>query len=194
MARKLLSLAEPPYSDASIDAIAEALTEKMYAHGHGIGLDEACQLGLHALRMEPTVESLVWEMYLGYEAGLRMDTTADPAGYFADGSTDVYEEPDAVGVFMESRDISYQFCGKIWIQRVREMPSPLNLNINMPLSLPAEMSPDDLSEQQKRAIQQIVEQAAPELRRIVEEEIARQSPVQDLRGGFSGGEWKRTDW
>ena len=157
VARKLLSLARPPYSEASIDAISEALTEKMYAHGHGIGIDEASELGLRAERMDPSLDSLVWQLYLDYETALKLDTTDDPEGYFPDDATNSYQEPDAVGVFMESRDISYQFCGKIWLQRIRQMPSPLNLNINMPLNLPASTQPQDIPEELQQVIQQMLQ-------------------------------------
>ena len=192
VARKLLSLVRPPYSEASIDAISEALTEKMYAHGHGIGVAEAAELGLRAERMEASLDSLVWQLYLDYEGALKLDTNTDPDGYFPDDATNLYEEPDAAGVFMESREISHQFCGKVWLQRIRQIPSPLNLNINMPLNLPPSIQPQNLQEELQQIIQQMLQQAGPELQRMVEEEIARQAPVQGLRGGWSGGVWKQT--
>ena len=191
VARKLLSLASPPYHEASIDAISEALTEKMYAHGHGIGVDEAAELGLRAERMDSSLESLVWQLYLNYEAALKLDATADPEGYFRDDATNSYEESDAVGVFMESREVSHQFCGKIQLQRIRQIPSPLNLNINMPLSLPPSIQPENIPAELQQVIQQMLQQALPELQRMVESEIARQAPVQGLQAKWIGGGWKQ---
>ena len=191
VARKLLSLANPPYPEASIDAISEALTEKMYAHGHGIGIDEAAELGLKVEKMNPSLEDLVWKLYLNYEAALKLNTTADPEGYFQDDATNIYEESDAVGVFMESREVSHHFGGKIQLRRIRQMPSPLNLNINMPLNLPPSIQPENIPEETQQAIQQMVQDAASELRRLVESEIARQSPVQGLQAKWIGGVWKQ---
>ncbi len=191
VARKLLSLVNPPYPEASIDAISEALTEKMYAHGHGIGVNEAAELGLRAERMEPSLESLVWQLYLDYEAALKLGTTADPEGYFPDNATNFYEESDAVGVFMESRDASHQFCGKIQLQRIRQAPNPLNLNISMPLNLPASIQPQDIPAELQQVIQRMLEQALPELQRMVESEIARQAPAQGSHARWIGGVWRQ---
>ena len=192
VARKLLSLPKPPYPESAVDVISEALTEKMYAHGHGIGVDEAIQLGLKAERMESALDRLVWELYLDYESELKLGTTEDPDGYFQNDEANVYEEEDAVGVLMESRGVSHQFSGKIRLQRIRQIPNPLNLNISMPLNLPTSIRPENIPEELQQVIQQMLQQAAPQLQRMVEAEIARQAPVQGRQGGWVGGVWKQT--
>lgn len=192
VARKLLSLPKRPYPEATIDAISEALTEKMYAHGHGIGVDEATELGLKTERMEDSLDRLVWELYLEYEDELNLRTTDDLVGYFKDDLTTVYEEGEAVGVLMESRAISHQFSGKIRIQRIRQMPNPLNLDLSLPLNLPASVQPESIPEEIQRLIHQILRESGPEIRRMVEAEIAQQAPIQGIQGGWVGGLWKQT--
>ena len=193
VARKLLSLPKPPYPEATIDAISEALTEKMYAHGHGIGVGEAAELGLKAEKMESPLDRLVWELYREYEVALKLGTTDDPEGYFQDETTNVYEEENAVGVLMESRDVSYKFGGKIHIQRIRQMPDSLSLNLSLPLNLPPSIQPESIPEGLQQIIRQILEEGVLEIRKMVEAEIAGQAPVQGSRGGWVGGVWSRLD-
>lgn len=193
VARKLLSLPKPPYPEATIDAISEALTEKMYAHGHGIGVGEAAELGLKAEKMESPLDRLVWELYCEYEVALKLGTTDDPEGYFQDETTNVYEEENAVGVLMESRDVSYKFGGKIHIQRIRQMPDSLSLNLSLPLNLPPSIQPESIPEGLQQIIRQILEEGVLEIRKMVEAEIAGQAPVQGSRGGWVGGVWSRLD-
>ena len=192
VARKLLSLPKPQYSEAAMDAISEALTEKMYAHGHGIGVDEARGLGLKVEKMDASLDSLTWQLYLEYQDALKLETMSDPNGYFPDDTTDVYEEEHAVGVFMESRNLSHEFSGRIRLQRLRQIPSPLNLNLNMPLNLPASINPQDLPAAVQQALQQLLQQAPAQLQQLIQAEIARQAPVKGIAGGWVGGVWKRT--
>lgn len=193
VARKLLSLPKPPYPEATIDAISEALTEKMYAHGHGIGVGEAAELGLKAQKMESPLDRLVWELYREYEVALKLGTTDDPEGYFQDETTNVYEEENAVGVLMESRDVSYKFGGKIHIQRIRQMPDSLSLNLTLPLNLPPSVQPESIPEGIQQIIRQVLEEGGLEIRKMVEAEIAGQAPVRGLRRGWVGGVWSRLD-
>lgn len=193
VARKLLSLPKPPYPEATIDAISEALTEKMYAHGHGIGVGEAAELGLKAKKMESPLDRLVWELYREYEVALKLGTTDDPEGYFQDETTNVYEEENAVGVLMESRDVSYMFGGKIHIQRIRQMPDSLSLNLSLPLNLPPSVRPESIPEELQQIIPQMLEEGGLEIRKMVEAEIARQSPIQGLGARWVGGVWSRLD-
>ena len=45
VAKKLLGSLKAKTEEPRIDSIIEALTEKMYSHGHGIGINEATELG-----------------------------------------------------------------------------------------------------------------------------------------------------
>ncbi len=46
VARKLLSLRSASMDGDKVDAVIDALIEKMYSHGHAIGRLEAAELGL----------------------------------------------------------------------------------------------------------------------------------------------------
>lgn len=76
MARKLLALHMDNSSDAhKIDEIVDSLTSKLYYHGHPINRQEAAdQVGLKTIEYATaTVEDLMWQLYLEYEAEIKME-------------------------------------------------------------------------------------------------------------------------
>lgn len=191
VARKLLALCIPPLSEATITTIVEALTEKMYAHGHGIAIEEAKSIGLRVESMPKDVEKTVWELYLDYENALRLDANPDPYAYFTDDAVNVYEETEALGVCMESVGLAHAFQGTIRIERVRKMAAQLNINLNFPLNLPPSVQLQTLPQQVQAVIQQMLQQAAQQLQGIVQQEIARQAPIEAVRARWLGGMWSR---
>ena len=191
VARKLLSLQKPPLPESAIETIAEALTEKMYTHGHGIGVEEAKSIGLRVERMSDDLDSLVWKLLLDYEDEMKLLTNADPVSYFSDDTVNVHEERDAVGVCMESKDMRYVFKGTIRIERVRQMPSPLNLSLNIPLNLPPSVTLETLPQQAQQALQQLIQQASQQLQQLIQAEIAKLAPVQGVSCRWVGGAWHR---
>lgn len=71
VARKLLALCQPPMEDTRVTAIVEALTEKTYVHGHGIGRKEAKLIGLQVEYMDGEVADAVWNLFKDYEEALQ---------------------------------------------------------------------------------------------------------------------------
>lgn len=191
VARKLLALCTPPLSESTINNIVDALTEKMYAHGHGISIEEAKSIGLFVKEMSPDIDRTVWELYLDYENELRLNTNPDPESYFTDDSSNVFEETDAIGVLMESIGLAHAFQGTIRMERVRKAVPQLNININFPMNLPPSIQPQQLQQQVQTAIQQMLQQAAQQLQGMIQQEIARQAPVEGVRSRWSGGMWRK---
>lgn len=192
VARKLLGLVRPPISESVMSTIIEALTEKMFAHGHGIGLAEAESIDLHVKKMDQNLEKIVWDLYLEYEGTLKLDTNPDPRTYFPDDDTNLYFEKDATGVCIESLGLLHEFQGDIRFERVRKMPTQLTINLNLPLNLPPTVTPQQLPKQLQTAIQQLLQQAAQQLHNMVQQEVARQAPVERTSHTWFGGTWKRT--
>jgi len=191
VARKLLALCTPPLSESTINNIVDALTEKMYAHGHGISIEEAKSIGLIVKEMTIDVNRVVWDLYLDYENELRLNANPDPGSYFTDDSSNVFEETDAIGVLMESIGLAHAFQGTIHIERTRKAIPQLNININFPMNLPPSIQPQQLQQQVQAAIQQILQQAAQQLQGMIQQEIARQAPVEGVRSRWSGGMWTK---
>ena len=77
MARKLLALHMDNSSDAhKIDEIVDSLTSKLFYHGHPINRREAKdQVKLPTVEIPSAeVEDLMWQLYLDYEAEIKMET------------------------------------------------------------------------------------------------------------------------
>jgi len=193
VARKLLSLSNPPIPESTVSAIVDALAQKMFAHGHGIGLAEAKAVGLNAIDMGRPLEKLSWELYLDYEKALNLTSNPDARTYFKDDATNVNIEKDAIGAFLESTSSSYVFQGDIKLERIRKMPPQLNINLNLPINLPPGIQPQQLTQsaQLQTIIQQIIQQVGQQIERMVREEIAKQAPVEGIQQGWYGAQWKK---
>jgi hypothetical protein len=76
MARKLLALhMDMSKEEHKIDEIVDNLTSKLFFHGHPINREEAKhQVGLRNVKdPSPTVEQLMWALYLDYEREIKME-------------------------------------------------------------------------------------------------------------------------
>lgn len=189
VARKLLSLCQPPLEERRISAIVEALTEKIYLHGHGIGRKEAQEIGLQIEEPSSNVENLIWQLYVSYENFLKLRATADPLAYFPNDETDEYKEPDTVIACIESTEKLHVFKGTFSMKRVRKIPQQPTININLGLQLPPGIQPADIPAQVQQAIQQLLQQGAQLVREQVLKEIVKQSPIERIDGRFIGGIW-----
>lgn len=62
-----------------LEAIVQALTEKLYSHEYAITRDEASRLGLKVAKPSDATEGHLWELYRLYEESLGIDRPIDPA-------------------------------------------------------------------------------------------------------------------
>jgi len=103
VARNLLALHKPPFDDRKISSIAEALIEKIYVHGHGIGRKEAANIGLDIANAEGELADAMWSLYEYYEQPLRLGDSFDVEGYFESEEADKYERDNTVVACIESK-------------------------------------------------------------------------------------------
>lgn len=190
MARKLLSLARPPIDDRRVTAIVEALTEKTYVHGHGIGRQEAKEIGLNVEMLDGQIAKWAWELYTEYEAFLKLSGSHDPRAYLADPGPDSYEEKDQVFACIESLKLLHVFNGSFRLQRIRRVPPNPTININLNLQLPPNLQAQQLPQQVQQLITQLLQQAVQQIQQMVVQQIAQQSPVERIEGGIVGGKWE----
>lgn len=189
VARKLLSLCQPPMEERRITTIVQALTEKMYAHGHGIGRREAKEAGLPISEPSSKLEELIWNLYLAYEELLKLGTTRDPEGYFGSDAEDEYREDDVAVAYIESTEKLHVFKGNLRIKRIREMPPQLSVNVNLPIQLPPNVPPQAIPQNVQQTLQQMLQQAATGIRDQVAREIIRQAPVVGIKCKLIGCRW-----
>lgn len=186
--RKLLSLCKPPLEERRIATIVEALTEKMYLHGHGIGREEAKEVGLEVKNATNTEESLFWDLYLSYENLLKLDANPDPESYFPPGK-DEYKEPDTSIACIESLQKLHLFKGEFKLTRIRKIPSKPTINVNFGLQLPPGAQAKQIPKQIQQAIQKLLQQGSQAIKDQIVKEIIQQSPVVGVRPHLLGGKW-----
>lgn len=190
VARNLLSLHKPPLEDRQISAVTEALTEKLYVHGHGIGRREAKNIGLDVEFLDGEAESAVWSLYELYEEVFRLRESMDPEGYFPQDS-DSFEWPDTPFACVESVNHLHAYVGKVRAQRIRRVPPNPTINVNLGLNLPANIQPQQIPVAVQHAIQQLLQQAVQQINLLVAQELQKQSPVLGISANVVGGVWKK---
>jgi hypothetical protein len=190
---KMLGLCQPRIEERQARTIVEALTEKIYLHGHGIGRKEAKEIGLQVEEPSPSLEELLWKLYLSYENLLKLDTTGDAQAYFSSDEEDEYREPETKIACIESTMMAHVFEGELLLKRIRKVPSQLAININLPVQLPLGMRPEQVPPQVQQSIQQMAAQSAEVIRQQVIRQIVRQSPVERIERRLVGSKWVRTD-
>lgn len=187
--RKLLSLCHPPLEERQIDTIVQALTEKMYAHGHGIGRTEAEEIGLPVKRPDEDLENLIWNLYLSYENEFKLQASWEPEGYFPSDSEDEYSEDAWEVACVESTEKLHVFEGRLRMKRIRRPIPTAKISINLPLQLPPTITPENLPQNLQRVLQQVIQNAANQIRTEVMRQLAAQAPVIGGESKVIGGKW-----
>lgn len=189
IARKLLVLHQPPLEEHRIDTIVQALTEKMYAHGHGIGRTEAEEIELQVKKPDIDLENLIWKLYLCYENEFKLQESQEPEGYFPNDSDDKYSEDKWEVACIESTEKIHVFEGRLRLKRIRRPIPTANININLPLQLPPNITPQTLPENIQRSLQQSMQRAANQIRTQIMQQLAAQAPVIGVQIRLIGGKW-----
>lgn len=190
VARKLLTSRKEKIEEGRAGSIIEALTEKMYSHGHAIGRREATEMGLPIDKPDEKLETLLWNLYQEYERLLQLTEPIDPEEIITRENKEEYAMdniPIAVVETIPKLDIFELNAG---FRRKRQVPPNPQININMNLGLPPGIDPTKLPQNFQQIVQQLMGQIAQAIPSIVQKELVRQSPVTGIEGRTFGGKWK----
>jgi hypothetical protein len=191
VARKLLTARNLRVEENKIAGIIEALTEKMYSHGHAIGRKEAEELGLPVIRPDATLESAMWELYAEYEDALQLNATLDGDDVLSQHEN---EEEVSVGTLplavIESSLRSDTFEATAILRRKRQIPANPQINVNLNVGLPPTVDMGALPQQVQQVLQQMINQMGVTIQQMVQREIVRQSPMVGYEWKAFGGKWK----
>lgn len=191
VARKLLLLHNDTPDETAIGRIIETLTEKSYAHGHGIGRKEAKQIGLKVEYPDNVTEDLIWELFKEYEDHMELSSNPDPFSYFADDGPDTYTENGKSFATIESIATLHNYSGNFFLQRIRKSPPQLNINFNINLQMPPSITPNQIPQQAQQILQQLLQQAQQQLQQQLNQEITKQMPVETINSRVVGGHWQK---
>jgi hypothetical protein len=190
VARRVLLSRKEPASEQTLKQIVELLAERVYAHGHAIGIRAAEEIGLPAKQADPKLDGLLWDLFLEYEHDLKINVPLDAAVVLA--NSDVYSE-EAVVAIIESAQMTHEHTGKIELRAQRQMPGNLQVALNLNLQLPAGMNPAQMPANLPQVLGQLQPAIAAQAQQAVADAVRQQAPVVNVEGGLRGGAWKRFD-
>jgi len=194
VARKLLTSRKEKIEEGRIATIIEALTEKMYSHGHAIGRREATELGLPVDKPDEGIETIIWDLYQEYEQLLQLTKPIDPEELLTRENKEKHAIDNIPLAIIENIPKLDIFELNSVFRRKRQVPPNPQININMNLGLPPGIDPMKLPQNFQQIVQQLMGQIAQAIPQIVQQEIIRQSPIVGIEGRTFGGEWKeKTD-
>lgn len=188
VARKLLTSHKRKIEESKIGTIVDALTEKMYSHGHAIGRTEAAEIGLPVEVPNDELEELVWKLYTEYETLLHLNDPLDAEELLERQNTEQVKERVSLAL-IESTQKQHIFEATAVFQRKRQIPSNPQININLPLNLPPGLNPAQLPANIQQLLQQTLNQITQSIPQIVQQEIIRQSPVIGIEGRIYAAKW-----
>lgn len=190
VARKLLASRKQKIEEEKIATIIEALTEKMYSHGHAIARKEATELGLPVDLPDDKLEQLMWELFGEYEEMLKLNSPYDPEEMLTSQNKEEQLETNVPMAAIESVGRFDVFEINALFKRRRQIPPNPQFNINLNLGLPPGLDPSQLPANFQQIIQQLMGQLSQAIPQIVQQELARQSPIVGIEGRMYGGKWK----
>lgn len=189
VAKKLLASRQQKIEEERMTTIIEALTEKMYSHGHAIGRREASDLGLPVEIPSAELEPLLWELYTEYEKMLRLTEPLDFEQLLQDQEEQILA--DLRLACIESAHRLDVFEHNLHIRRRRQIPNNPQININLNLALPAGVNLQALPQNIQQLLQQLIQQVSQQIPSLVQQELVRQSPVIGIEARSYGGRWHK---
>jgi hypothetical protein len=187
VARKLLSSRKEKIDEPKINSIIETLTEKIYSHGHAIGRKEALEIGLPVEIPDDKLETIILQLYLEYEQLLKLNEPIDPIATLSGKEEEhLADVPMAI---IESENLIHAFKTQIDLKKRRQVPPNPQINLNVALNLPPNIKPEDIPQQSQQILQQMIDKVMQNLPRLIQQEIARQSPETGIDVRSYGGRW-----
>lgn len=179
VAKKMLDSHNDKIDESKAQNIIESLTEKMFSHGHGINRKEAKGIGLNVEFADDKLEKLMWELIVDYENELEL---LNPIQFnellLEDEEKELVDLKIAV---IESLDKIHYFEHSLNIRKIRQIPEAPQINVNLNLTLPAEIDVSEIPEETQRLVQQLLQEATELVTNQVRGEIIRQSPQIDMQ-------------
>lgn len=194
VAARMLRSRKKPATEQVMGAIIETLAERVYAHGHAIGLNEAKAIGLPVKPADDGLDGLLWALLNDYEGHLKLLQPIDPVK--AVETTDLFTEPASMAV-VESSWGTHEFQGVVEIRAKRQVPQNINVALNLNVQLPPGIDANQLPAALTQALQQLIAQAQQALTQqatvAVQEALKAQAPLAGVEAAVRGGAWAKTD-
>ena len=194
VARRILLSRKKPPTEQELGTIIETLAERVYAHGHAIGLKNAVEIGLPARAATADEDSAMWDLLSVYEDDLKLRSPIDPVAMIA--NTDLHQEQGVLAV-VESAGFASEFQATVEVRGRRQMPPTLNVTLNFNAQFPPNLNPNALPAQVQQALQQMLQQAQQALlqqsQAAVQQALQQQAPLLGAEAALRGAHWQRVE-
>jgi hypothetical protein len=190
VARRMLLSRSKPIGEQDMATIIETLAERVYAHGHAIGLRDAEQIGLPAKGAEDALDDAMWRLLNVYENDLKLLEPIDPA--VATAGQDLYTEQSVISV-VETTAGGHEFAGETQIRAMRQVPPNLNVALNLNVQLPAGLQAQQLPPALQAMLQQFQQSLIQQAQQAVQQALKDQAPVAGFEAALRGGRWVSYD-
>ena len=190
LAKRMLLSRVKPASEQQVKAIVDTLAEKVYAHGHAIGLHEAEEIGLPVVEAPADVDDAMWRLLQDYEVEMKLLEPLDPAVAVQGGDT--YRE-SAVTAAIETTTLAHHLQGEIEVTARRQMPAQLNVGIQINVQPPPGVDANNLPAALQQMLQAFQQALKLQAQQAVQQALAQQAPMVGFEVGFRGGRWARSD-
>lgn len=194
VARRILKSRRVP-SDADVqDNIVKTLTERVYAHGHAIGIRTAKELGLPVVEAAHELDTVMWDLLETYENDMKIREPIDAVSSL--GTQDTYTE-DVLLAVAETAMSSYEFRAQLHIKGKRAIPQQLNVSLKLNLQLPTGADQSGAPQQQRKLLdvllQQVQQSALQQAQTAVQQALNAQAPITSADLSLRGGNWRRAE-
>lgn len=186
VARRMLLSRANPAAEREMATIVETLAERVYAHGHAIGLRDAKQIGLPAQGADDSLDDVMWQLLNTYEDDLKLLEPIDPA--VATASQDLYTETSVISV-VETSAGGHEFIGETQVRAQRQVPPNLNVSLNVNVQLPPNIQVQQLPPQLQQLMQQFQQTLIQQAQQAVQKALQDQAPIIGFEAGLRGGKW-----
>ncbi len=190
VARRMLLSRNKPHSEQTMATIVETLAERVYAHGHAIGLRAAAEIGLPAKAAEENLDKLMWDLLNEYETDMNLLRPIDPAA--AVEKAENWSE-DTVIAIVETSATAQEFGGKIEVTARRKMPQNLNVSMNLNLQAPQVPVSQDVTAALQRLLEQAQQVILQQAQQAVQQALQSQAPIVGIEAGFRNGQWRKVE-
>ncbi len=187
VARKMLTSHSDKVDEEKLVAIVEALTEKLYYHGHAIGRTEAKEIGLPVEEASADLEAALWKLFEHYENELELRNALHQE-ILLKAEEEQKLEDFPIGI-LESSEKLHMLEIRVQLRKRRVVPPDPQVSVPLVINLPPGTDSQQLPQEVEKEIEKQVKQAVQKLGGLVRQEIEKQSPVAGadirlIRGGW----------
>ena len=166
--------------------IIESLAERVYAHGHALGLREAIEAGLPAMAASADLDSLMWKLLENYETELKLLEPLDAFEILE--RSDPYVEHVTMAS-IESRAASHMYQGTLKMEGQRAIPPTVNVSMTFPLSVPPDIDASELPQEVQAQITALQQSLAQQAQAAVQDALRQQAPLVGAQVRMLGARW-----